>query len=541
MRADLFLRLPAPTAVLVLTSLLELVPAAHALYNPRARYTALPVPTVTVAHHVLDVVAWPPLPTTPPLDLFDLRRRQDDNTICGYVGGDADIPATCGAGSHCVLDPEHGAIGCCPNGQEPCTTGIFTGCVDSNSPPQTELNPYVFTCQGAGNVCYQNQFDGGFYQFGCGTASDLATTVIATVSGKTLTRETETFSFTATPTTLSEPTTIGTKTSTSTTSSSTSSSSTTTSTTSSTSSSTSSTTSSTSSTTSKTSTTQSSATPSGTLPPDAPGSSTTAAPSSGSGLNVAAIVGGTISGVAVIVAAIALGFWLYNRQHRGNTREGPGGPPGGGTQYISPTWEARSGFAPVHQTYDGYETGLPPEAHMGYTAEISGGNGNGDSHSPLEGADRTSYPPATGYHYPGQFAAAYAGAGAGAAAVIGGAAAAGAAGAAHQHADAEPDQVPLTREMEDFTRGFHTALGRIGEEDEFNDHPSSSSGERVAVNEGNGVMNGRLNGPSNASEMTNGARPSHEVSDDEGETPANYGNRPLWQQNRRTSRGVAWM
>ncbi|KAJ9136511.1 hypothetical protein NKR23_g9895 [Pleurostoma richardsiae] len=155
--SDIFLRLPSPTALLLLSTILDLT---------QARTLPLPPQTRTVDHRQLDVIAWPPLPTSPPIDLAhlnELRRRQDTNTVCGFIGGDPGLPATCSAGSHCVLDTEHGAVGCCPNGQETCTTGVFTGCVDFNSGPQTEINPYVFTCQGS-DVCYRNVFDGGFFQ-----------------------------------------------------------------------------------------------------------------------------------------------------------------------------------------------------------------------------------------------------------------------------------------------------------------------------------------------------------------------------------------
>jgi hypothetical protein len=76
--------------------------------------------------------------------------------------------------------------------------------------------------------------------------------------------------------------------------------------------------------------------------------------------------------------------------------------------------------------------------------------------------------------------------------------------------------VPLTREIDDFSRGFHDALGRIGEEDESG---SSFYGSRTNVNEGNGVSGGGSDGP---------------------EGP--YGGvRPLWQQQRRQSRNLMWM
>ncbi|KAK8091114.1 hypothetical protein PG994_000619 [Apiospora phragmitis] len=170
----MFLRLPPAAAVFLLSTVLGELADGHAL---------LPRQTKTIEPHELNVVMWPPLPTAAPLmSPLELLRRQADNTICGYLGGDSGLPATCSAGSHCVLDEANKVMGCCPNSGS-CTTGVFTGCVDQNSGPQTELNPYVYTCTGS-NVCYKNSFPSGFFQYGCGTASDLATSVQTGASGK---------------------------------------------------------------------------------------------------------------------------------------------------------------------------------------------------------------------------------------------------------------------------------------------------------------------------------------------------------------------
>lgn len=75
-------------------------------------------------------------------------------TVCGYIGGDAALPATCAAGSHCAVNVAARVVGCCPDGR-PCDRGFFTACVDRNSRPQTVRDPYVFTCD-AGRVCYRN-------------------------------------------------------------------------------------------------------------------------------------------------------------------------------------------------------------------------------------------------------------------------------------------------------------------------------------------------------------------------------------------------
>ncbi|KAM0253618.1 hypothetical protein ACHAQJ_007193 [Trichoderma viride] len=205
-------RSPTITALLVSSTLVQIA-SSH----------ALPRETKTIAVRELNVVAWPVVATPAPAPELAFispgeMLRRDFNTVCGYIGGDPNFPATCLAGSHCAADVENKAIGCCPDGG-PCTGGIFTGCVDVNSPPQTELDPYVFTCTGA-QVCYLNHFEGGFFQYGCGSASHLATTVATTA----LSRLPVDFSrvsvkLTETPTQLSKPTTIGSRTSTKTTAS----------------------------------------------------------------------------------------------------------------------------------------------------------------------------------------------------------------------------------------------------------------------------------------------------------------------------------
>lgn len=336
----MFQRLPRATALLILSALVEF-----------AQASVLPRATTTLPYMVLDVVAWPPLPTAPaitPNEIRELRRRQDANTICGYIGGDRKLPATCSAGSHCVLDRQHNAVGCCPNGQPTCSTGVFTGCVDRNSGPQTVVNPYVFTCQGGG-VCYKNVFGGGFSQYGCGTASSLGTTVMASASGltDTLSLTSIQVSFTESLSTLSTPTTISAP---STTSTSTSSSSVSSTTSSSRSSSTSS---------SKTSSTSSSTT--GTA--SSPAQTTSAVPAGGNGNSrsdkTGAIVGGAISGVAVLIALIAVAIFFWRRRVASNVRKGPGA--NSNTQYVSPMTGAH-GFQRLHDSNAAYEAGMPPGA-----------------------------------------------------------------------------------------------------------------------------------------------------------------------------------
>ncbi|KAI1114457.1 hypothetical protein F5Y14DRAFT_450999 [Nemania sp. NC0429] len=197
--SDIFFRLPPATAVLLLCAVLD-----------KTRGHALPRQTNVIESRGWDVIALPPEPTGKPLSPFDVQRRQEEeNTVCGYLGGSLKLPATCSLGSHCVLDSANSVVGCCPNGG-PCTTGVFTTCVDRNSDPQTEINPYVYTCQGT-DLCFKNNFAGGYFQFGCGTASELGTTVQTSADGATtpLSIETVEISMTQLPVLLATPTTIG--------------------------------------------------------------------------------------------------------------------------------------------------------------------------------------------------------------------------------------------------------------------------------------------------------------------------------------------
>lgn len=107
------------------------------------------------------------------------------------------------------------------------------------------------------------------------------------------------------------------------------------------------------------------------------------------------------------------------------------------------------------------------------------------------------------YYYTGPDSQA-AGAGAGTAVAYDGA-------YASPHDSSGEDEVPLRHsspEIEDFSRGFHDALSRIGEEDED---------ELDEVN-GNGTMSGTSGGSSG----------------DLGDP------RPLWLQSRRQSRNLMW-
>ncbi|KAM0324921.1 hypothetical protein ACHAQA_007887 [Verticillium albo-atrum] len=502
---SLLLRLPSATALLLLAAIFQ-----------RTDAHALPRQTVTIDYRELDVLPYPPLPTAASLLPHDLLRRQDENTICGYVGGDPDLPATCSPGSHCVIDQGVGAIGCCPNGDGACTTGVFTGCVDANSGPQTELNPYVFTCVGS-DVCYRNTFEGGNFQYGCGSASDLAATVIATASGVTAAPVLETVSapMTATPSQLTEPTTLGSassgsQTASSAASSATSSDASSSSSTSSSSDSSSSTDSS-SAASSATSSDDSSSTASAEETSTPSGEPATEAPdaSSSGGVNrTGAIIGGTISGAAVLIGLVVVGLFCWKRK-RGNKREGPG--PNEGTRYISPM-TGGAGFAPIGSGQDSYEQAYMP-GHNGNTTTILSNKGmSNPGRHPVHSESELDQP--FGYGPSGEVIPMRA---TNTRDVQGGGGGGGMAGPTPND-----DQVPLTQEYDDFSRGFNDALTRIDEED---------SRPATAVN--NNGMSGNGN--------------SFATSEDEADQGARRyvrgnGGGPLWQQNRQqSSRNMMWM
>lgn len=296
---DLFLRLPPAAVMLVLSS----------ITRPVLSQT-LPRQTTTLEHRELDVLPWP-LPTPPPGSPLTLEERYagelDDqlvprqlNSVCGYIGGDPALPATCSAGSHCVVDAQHSAIGCCPD-TGACTTGVFTGCVDAGSGPQTIADPYIFSCSGS-DVCYQNKFGGGFFQYGCGSSPNMGATVAPTASGQEAIRLSSlSVAMTEAETPLAEPTTLGTVTF------ETSESST--------------------NTESATETSSSKSTNVddrlGSSVPTATESAADSDPGNGSkgSKDVGAIVAGTIGGIIGVVVVLALIFFLLRRKKRSPSKE----------------------------------------------------------------------------------------------------------------------------------------------------------------------------------------------------------------------------
>ncbi|OAA57084.1 hypothetical protein SPI_07465 [Niveomyces insectorum RCEF 264] len=314
---------PSPTHTRIPATL---TPSPRVLPSPPG---AAVIATTTLPYRVLDVVPWP-APTdsssySHDSNILHALLRRNTNTICGYIGGDPALPATCSAGSHCVLDAAHGAVGCCPNGVATCTTGVFTGCVDGASATvgATQVNPYVFTCTGS-SVCYKNVFGGGYSQYGCGAARTQGQSVAATASGVksqlllSSVRVTFTGSFSSpSSASLSSPTPS-------------------------------------SSLTSSLSIVPSSATSttSSTTPASATtSSSTSASPAAATGNDrTGVIIGAAISGVAGLVAVVALLLFCLWRRRRGSQR--------GTGAYMSPL---HGNFQALHDTPDAFETMMQRE------------------------------------------------------------------------------------------------------------------------------------------------------------------------------------
>ncbi|KAI1767254.1 hypothetical protein GGR53DRAFT_136390 [Hypoxylon sp. FL1150] len=579
-----FLRLPPATAVLLLSAVFGMT-SGH----------ALPRQTKTVALHDLNVVPFPPRPTEGPILLSDVLRRQTANTVCGYIGGNPDLPATCLAGSHCVLEQDHGVVGCCPDGGT-CQSGIYTGCVDFNSGVQTESNPYVYTCQGS-DVCYRNDFAGGYFQFGCGTASSLGTTVETFVDGMTsLVFEETSVPLTELPSPLPEPTTVGTQPTSATsdpddpddpsetpssdpgtTQPATSAPDTPTQSTSDplppvsssstfpTSPSTISSSLSSSSSSSSTALTSSTfdvpnTTADATSSDDAATESATdtSAPAAGTGTsttNRGAIIGGSISGAAVLVGILVAAILLYLRKRRGNNREGPGplptdAPPR--TEYISPTRSHGAAFAPLPSWHDDDEDRRPLTQYNSQPYYAPNEPWQQQPPQPQPGpstAPAMAMAPARtantsrGFSQPLRYhpAAAHAG---------GVPVGTGLAPVAEEDQQFEhesegimpPPRNPSRQrvhssEIDDFSRAYSSA--GIGSEDDDEDY---DVGGRHPL----AVMNPDVSPPHSGTASPGGSQSPNRgggsgSGSGSGGGGAGIGNRPLWQQNRQQGRNLMWL
>ncbi|KAH7035641.1 uncharacterized protein B0I36DRAFT_373025 [Microdochium trichocladiopsis] len=467
---------PATTTAIFISAILGLTRAG-----------ALPRQTSTVDHPELDLVSWPLAPTAAPNLPYELLQRQDFNTICGYIGGDSALPATCSAGSHCVLDQGHGFIGCCPD-NGPCTAGVYTGCVDVNSPPQTVVNPYIYTCRGS-DVCYKNEFAGGYNQYGCGTASDLGTTVQTSIQGATtaLDLPASSMQLTQEVSSLSEPTTIG---------SASSSSGTSTRSTGSSSSTSKSASISSTKTQSSTSQTSSSSTESGTG--EAATSPVEDPPAEHSNNRNAVIIGATL-GSAAGVALLGIAAFFILRQRK-NSREGPGRTPTGpDTQYISPMGNHGAAFAPLPSwsDEDQYQHG------QDYPRRSN------ESQMPMVPPPLREHP---AFHQQPMLAV-----GTGLTPVVEERFEDYDAGNAHGRG----------REIDEFSQAYASA--RIGETSSQEDSERWPLAAAASAN------------PSNSSTGDQGRAGSDSDEMERLPSPSRGGHRPLWQQNRQQSRNMMWM
>jgi len=102
---------------------------------------------------VYDPDQWSPRPTNVPVQPRDLFKRDYlPVSFCGWIGGVSSNPAVCPTGSSCIHDIAHAVIGCCTT-TGPCTAGVYTSCIDKNSPggnsgPVVENNGVFTWCVG---------------------------------------------------------------------------------------------------------------------------------------------------------------------------------------------------------------------------------------------------------------------------------------------------------------------------------------------------------------------------------------------------------
>ncbi|POS82498.1 hypothetical protein EPUL_005709, partial [Erysiphe pulchra] len=137
------------------------------------------LPTAEIAPHQTET--WSSVPTAK----ADLRKRGVDGSVCGWLGGQFNLPALCADTSSCIRDTEHKYVGCCGT-LGSCTAGFYTSCIDEGSPgwsppPSIQTNG-IYTCA-KNQECYRNTYAEDYYQFGCGKSS-WATRVESTYSGQ---------------------------------------------------------------------------------------------------------------------------------------------------------------------------------------------------------------------------------------------------------------------------------------------------------------------------------------------------------------------
>jgi hypothetical protein len=73
-----------------------------------------------------------------------LGRAAYPPSLCGWLGGDALLPAACKTDEKCVYDTAKGIVGCCPSTGS-CAKAFFTNCIDSDSPKMTGKGLAILT------------------------------------------------------------------------------------------------------------------------------------------------------------------------------------------------------------------------------------------------------------------------------------------------------------------------------------------------------------------------------------------------------------
>lgn len=146
-----------------------------------------PRPTATYA-----AADWTPRPTQGAFREDQLFRRDwfFSSDICGWIEGNYSKSITCATSSSCVWDTARSFVGCCMESAA-CSTGVYTGCVDSMNGQQTVVDPAVTTWyvsvpidfkfeanvsnSSGASVCYLNSFPQGYHQYECGSSKMAAT------------------------------------------------------------------------------------------------------------------------------------------------------------------------------------------------------------------------------------------------------------------------------------------------------------------------------------------------------------------------------
>ncbi|KAH8595737.1 hypothetical protein B0O99DRAFT_686719 [Bisporella sp. PMI_857] len=137
-------------------------------------------PQQTGARKATATANWSPAPTYHSEPFHDaLKRSLFPVSVCGWIGGKADLPAYCSISSSCVWNSDYKIVGCCATASSECK--FYTSCLDLNSPDPIGNRDDVYTCKGV-SLCYSNRYPGGYSQWGCGKR-EWATSVLTSFSG----------------------------------------------------------------------------------------------------------------------------------------------------------------------------------------------------------------------------------------------------------------------------------------------------------------------------------------------------------------------